>query len=250
MLLVGCTGPSAPTPEPSGPGTPVSLTNAASPTPSDDATGTPTARQEQLAPGPTTCVAGTRYGINQGGDYRLTGPCEVLSIGADRADVDITGALGSLSVNGQNNEVDAGDIASISVSGDDNDIEAGAVTSVQMQGQSNDLSATGIETVTIAGDRNEVDGGARIGVVTVNGNDNEFEARNPHPQRQRQQKPVRNSIAERKRDCPLPRQPTSPPRLTVLVIVRTTWGHGMRSCSSRRSFCRRALSVADSSGVR
>ena len=36
-----------------------------------------------------------------------------------------------------------------------------------MQGQRNAVDAFSIETVTVVGDRNELDGGARIGVVTV-----------------------------------------------------------------------------------
>ncbi|MBK8445244.1 MAG: DUF3060 domain-containing protein [Micropruina sp.] len=177
FVLSACTGPSTPTTVVTPPGTPVPATSevALSPSPGD-ATATPS-RQEQLEPGASTCVAGTRYNVNRAGNYRLSGPCEVVAIGADRADVDITGAVGSLTVNGQRNEVDAGDIAEITISGDDNDVEARKVTGVQVQGQRNAVDAFSIETVTVVGDRNELDGGARIGVVTVNGNSNEFEAR-------------------------------------------------------------------------
>jgi hypothetical protein len=133
--------------------------------------------QRQLAPGDTTCAESVRYGINGAGEYRLTGPCAAVSIGTDDAEITVSGAVAALNVNGQHNEVDAGDITAITIAGDDNDVEGGAVTSVQVQGQSNEVTATGIETINVAGDRNEIKGGSRIGVVTVNGNDNEFEAK-------------------------------------------------------------------------
>jgi len=96
--------------------------------------------------------------IDQPGEYAVGGDCEALS------------------VQGQGIEVRIGDVGTVTINGDDNEIEASAVDLVQISGQSNEITATDVGTLDIRGDRNEAEFSADLGSLVIAGNDNEVGA--------------------------------------------------------------------------
>ncbi len=131
-----------------------------------------------LQPGSTTtCESGLAYGITGSGRYTLTGECPLVSVSGDRAEVSSAGTIALLQVHGQANEVRAGAVSQVDVAGDRNDIDVTEVTLASVAGEDNELSVASVDALVITGDRNEVDGGSTIGFLTINGNENEVEAR-------------------------------------------------------------------------
>lgn len=178
LVLSACTGTPAAPPTPSI-GTPVSTARATAS--AGPATGTPDASKPatwvSLAAGSTTqCEAGTGYAIHGAGDYWLTGDCDAVSLSADGSDVESAGPIAVLTVQGDNNDVDARAVAALKVSGDGNDLETDDVTNGSVSGQDNDLSLTSANALLVNGDHNSFEVETRIGLLTINGNDNEVEA--------------------------------------------------------------------------
>ncbi|TBN57495.1 DUF3060 domain-containing protein [Glaciihabitans arcticus] len=93
----------------------------------------------------------------------------------------VNGRCGVVTVEGEGISVGIARAERINIRGDDNEVTAGIVGSVLINGQGNEVDAGGDDTITaveIAGDGNRVSAVTMIESVVVNGNDNLTESQN------------------------------------------------------------------------
>lgn len=88
----------------------------------------------------------------------------------------VVGACDSVTVEGQDIEVDAANIGDLIIRGDRNSVDADNVTTAAISGTENEIEASSIETVDISGERNDIDARGTIGLLTISGNDNDVDA--------------------------------------------------------------------------